>query len=513
MSGQHLFLFQIGPVQSFIAAARKTQDLYVGSYILSVLASAGVRAASNLSGFESIFPVEAHFNQGRSPHRFSFLCEEKSEVVARAVRAVVEARWKDDFALPVRRLLESANLGDRWQAVFDRQAYDWLELYWVAVKYDSENHAASYKQASIAMAQRKYARHFPQVNEPGWKCSLTGAQSALDLIPEEWNKLRTYLDDGQAILIRKNEQLGSLALIKRLAPRASEDEGNPIAGLEKFPSTAQIAANDMDAPEDGYPNKDVAGYLAVLHMDGDRMGERLGQLAGLGAHKEFSEDLAAFGSEQAESIVRFDKLTTARLIYAGGDDVLALLPLKHALRCARELRAKFGEATQCTASAGIAITPADLPLDRALDLSRTAEEEAKEQYGRDAIVVVEAHGTGQMRGAGANWSLLPLVEEVQNLFASGMLSGRLGYDLMTIEQYLFGPELSAARAAEVQRLAKRRTSDPALFEEKVKPVIERMINAVEAPETKVSWNDMSNWVILARFLAQGGTERSTEKQS
>ncbi|NTW88345.1 MAG: hypothetical protein HGB26_04300 [Desulfobulbaceae bacterium] len=31
---QYLFLFTIGPVQSFIAQARKTRDLYAGSAIL-----------------------------------------------------------------------------------------------------------------------------------------------------------------------------------------------------------------------------------------------------------------------------------------------------------------------------------------------------------------------------------------------------------------------------------------------------------------------------------------------
>ncbi|MFQ3646977.1 MAG: type III-B CRISPR-associated protein Cas10/Cmr2, partial [Anaerolinea sp.] len=41
----HLYLFQIGPVQAFIAQARRTQDLLVGSRILSDLASAGIKAA------------------------------------------------------------------------------------------------------------------------------------------------------------------------------------------------------------------------------------------------------------------------------------------------------------------------------------------------------------------------------------------------------------------------------------------------------------------------------------
>ncbi len=39
-SKQYLFLFTIGPVQSFIAQARKTRDLYAGSAILGEIIDA-----------------------------------------------------------------------------------------------------------------------------------------------------------------------------------------------------------------------------------------------------------------------------------------------------------------------------------------------------------------------------------------------------------------------------------------------------------------------------------------
>ncbi|PJF23677.1 MAG: type III-B CRISPR-associated protein Cas10/Cmr2, partial [Phototrophicales bacterium] len=53
----HLFLFQIGPVQTFIAASRRTQDLYVGSRLLSEIALAGVKAAEQAGG-SLVFPVK-----------------------------------------------------------------------------------------------------------------------------------------------------------------------------------------------------------------------------------------------------------------------------------------------------------------------------------------------------------------------------------------------------------------------------------------------------------------------
>ena len=56
---KYLFIFTIGPVQSFIAQARKTQDLYAGSQLLSDLIRYAVETARQKSAegeFELIFP-------------------------------------------------------------------------------------------------------------------------------------------------------------------------------------------------------------------------------------------------------------------------------------------------------------------------------------------------------------------------------------------------------------------------------------------------------------------------
>src|SRR5690606_18937647 len=55
-------------------------------------------------------------------------------------------------------------------------------------------------------------------------------------------------------------------------------------------------------------------------------------------HLQFSEALANFGKHAARRIVEaFD----GRLIYAGGDDVLALLPATRVIECAQALRSAF----------------------------------------------------------------------------------------------------------------------------------------------------------------------------
>ncbi len=515
----HLFLFQIGPVQTFIAQARRTQDLFIGSYILSELASAGVLAASSLAGFQSIYPVVANSTvKGGAPNRFLFLSDEAPEDVAGKVRSAVEERWQTGFADPVRRLIAGANAGTSWQNTFDRQSTNWMEFYWAAVPYDSAQYDKSYQAVSRAVAQRKYARVFPTVEEPGAKCTLTGAQSALNI---NLKVLRNHIHDHNKIILRTNENLGTIALVKRLAGIALDQEGGRIPNAERFYSTTHIAKDDPNADEESIGSKDVAGYLAVLHLDGDRIGARISQLNSAKEHTEFSSKLAQF-AEAVPGIVGKHGGKMGTLVYAGGDDVLALLPLKNALECARQISSQFTKFTQMqgydnlTASAGIAVTPANLPLDRALELARDAEEKAKEKYGRNAVMVVEAHGTGQMREAGAKWEIIDFVLKAQALFEARALSGKLGYDLQMLDHDLFGDALKPARKAEIRRLIKRRTAEDARPNqaEGIGELVDTMINLVEDEQTVPHWSDMANWLILARFLAQGSSrEREMEAQS
>jgi CRISPR-associated protein Cmr2 len=523
----HLFLFQIGPVQTFIAQARRTQDLFVGSYILSALARAGITEARKLPGFKPIFPVidQAVSERAGVPHRFAFLCDADPKSAAERVRTAIQMEWLQAFADPVFRFVTKAVGEGDWQATFERQKLNWMEFYWASIEATGD-HAEVYKKVSAALAQRKYARTFHQADEPGVKCTLTGAQSALEL---NWGELRRALYDDDGIILRPNERLGTLALIKRLAAKAREYESIEIPDFERFPSTDDIASGKQTkqsgqngARASNQRGKEVTGYLAVLHMDGDQMGKQLSELKSPESHQEFSKKLDGFAKE-ARNIVKNHGGETGVLVYAGGDDVLALLPLQNALRCALELHDQFTALTGCKASAGIAITPANLPLDRALELSREAEETAKEQYGRNAVVVTEAHGTGQLRDAGGKWDIIKFILELQSLFMEDALSGKLGYELRMLDHDLFG-DLRRAREAEIRRIVGRRTSERATSEQKarIKTLTETMIKLVEDVVTEEgkspyrpvpTWSDMANWVILARFLAQGGKRERSEGEA
>src|SRR5579871_6186693 len=59
-----LLVLSLGPVQEFIAAARKTRDLWFGSALLSEVARAAAQAVHNAGG-ELVFPAPGALNNTR----------------------------------------------------------------------------------------------------------------------------------------------------------------------------------------------------------------------------------------------------------------------------------------------------------------------------------------------------------------------------------------------------------------------------------------------------------------
>ncbi|KAB2903551.1 MAG: type III-B CRISPR-associated protein Cas10/Cmr2 [Anaerolineae bacterium] len=504
MSQERLFLCQIGPVQSFIAAARRTQDLYVGSRLLSILASAGVEAVRHYVGDSSlIFPVV--LDNGKLPksvpHRFSFISDQQPTELAQQIEDAIRERWQN-IAEQVGQWLYDQIGGGGWEDIFMKQVTAWLEFYWVAVDYDSNAHGEAYQRAVGAMAARKQGRTFTQVYEPGIKCTITGAQSAL---PLDWKRLKKAIHDNQDIILRDSEQLGALATIKRFAGKRFA----AVPGIDEtsFPDTTTIAGGTREDDEEN----DRPLYLAVLHMDGDRMGKWLSDMQTTEEHREFSRQLAEFAEITVPHIIQEqvkkppkNQRGTGALVYAGGDDVLALLPLWAALRCSDAIRRAFEDQIDGTMSAGIAITPHKLPLDGALEEARTAaEKRAKKHYGRNAICIRQ--NTGQIREAGANWDIAQLMLDIQFCFEEDYLSGKLGYDLLTVSHELAIESTvpSLAISHEALRLLKRRTKEGLDGDIKNKIAdLARDFDRLGNSEI-VGWQSLANWVILARFLAKG----------
>lgn len=129
-------------------------------------------------------------------------------------------------------------------------------------------------------------------------------------------------------------------------------------------------------------------YMAVLQADGDQMGALLEHISSPEHHQQVSQALASF----AENAGQVAHTHHGHVIYAGGDDVLALVPLDQARGCADALRQSFARTlTKCikdiqldlapthypTLSVGLGIGHMQETLNTLRDLAKRAEQLAK----------------------------------------------------------------------------------------------------------------------------------------
>jgi CRISPR-associated protein Cmr2 len=141
----------------------------------------------------------------------------------------------------------------------------------------------------------------------------------------------------------------------------------------------------------------VSPFYAVLMMDGDSLGVQMSDPA---KQIAISNSLNAF-TNGVKGVVEEH---SGFLIYAGGDDVLALLPLEYALNCAYQLRDLYlksflekggytkADGTQdkvkSTLSGAIEYAHIKMPLGKVLgDAHHLLDDVAKNTCGRDSIAV------------------------------------------------------------------------------------------------------------------------------
>ncbi len=410
----HLMIFAIGPVQEFIATARRSRDLWYGSWMLSELSKAAAKAIGELSPpGELIFPypTDASSLQPASPfsapNKIVTAIHGDPQKIAEQVRIKVDARLSDLWENAIRHVR-----GNIEESVAGKQIDDLVEFSWVSVPFDNstgESYASAREKVEALLAARKTSRNFTQPifisNDPKPKSSLDGARESV--IPKSAYPERSDSDETKKRKIeslytryhaRRGEQLSGVDLLKRLgnpdkAPKfkstsdmaaipfiqmLNRDSGKGNALLGQIKAMLPSESDKLDGSEEGlifesrlkdsFPSQELPDevrgefnelmkglpqpnpYYALLAADGDYMGRVIDGLQSKVSHQDISKSLAEFAME-ALSIV---KANLGMPIYSGGDDVLAYLPLHTALKCAQELEDAFRKKMQ---NYGERITP------------------------------------------------------------------------------------------------------------------------------------------------------------
>lgn len=198
MDHPYLFLFTIGPVQSFIAQARKTRDLYAGSRILSELAKVGMDACKRIAKsqgatFEPIFPdYDRADTEASLPNRFIVKLTYANAPTELQLRALagngeggVEHAVRQRFQEIAQEALDSCNLSA--PDGFWPQINNHLDIHWAFQPVESGRYREAYQVLEHLINSVKNVRPFAQLTyqegvdfgERGRKCSLDGENNAL----------------------------------------------------------------------------------------------------------------------------------------------------------------------------------------------------------------------------------------------------------------------------------------------------------------------------------------------
>ncbi len=398
----YLLQISVGPVQDFIAAARRTRDLWFGSMMLSEIAKAVALDVKN-NGGKLIFPAPSSDDDLLPDSdlsvanvilaEFNGFDSEQLRKISDSANNAAKARFKV-YADKVFEKMKLNIVEARWNMQID----EIIEFYSAWVPVNNDYHSARRNIARL-LAARKNIRDFNanQCKDRVSKSSLDGLRESV-LIGKLPDELR----------IKNNEALDAIGLIKRVPIFSSEAEKNRNA----FYSITRVAlsswtrgrgkkfVNDPGFREkydellraDEFNRETIAWYLgqgfmekylpeapyiAFICADGDRMGAALSNMNTADEHRNFSQQLSKFALAARNDV----KANNGVYVYTGGDDVMAFMPVDKALSCARALHDSFAEIMKdfpgTSLSVGVSIAHAIENLGMLLDYAREAEEVAK----------------------------------------------------------------------------------------------------------------------------------------
>jgi len=497
---RYLVSVALGPVQDFIAAARRCRDLWYGSRLLSEVSKAAALRLTQ-DGAKLIFPAPDSLADLQPDSAFAatnklLALVDTSDVaaLAAAAKAAAEKRLDDAARIETWRLRGTKI---DWQR-YHRQLKTVLEFYAAWTPYT--NHQSARARVEQLAAGRKALRNFGrfQGEEGIPKSSLDGIRENVilerssdlyqsQLKDEEWldaigvlKRFGDYLRFDSTIDVaavpfvrgRMAKQPAVMERYERYVREKSLPEGT-YALLYQHDSRqifdgALVDDVELNAIREDLGKEPNPPYYAFLIGDGDRMGEAIGKIQEEEEHRKFSSKLSRF-AEAARKLIDGEEYRGCS-IYCGGDDVVALLPLDRALDCARAVNAEFRKAMgayDVTFSAGLVVAHALEPLGEVREWARQAEKAAKEG-GRDALCVAVWPRSGTPVKVLGKWDEFPQVlDRIAGLYVEKKLSLGLAHEFRALlERTKAWPEFEDV----VPRMAKAMAARKEQQEEAVKLV-------------------------------------------
>ena len=399
---KHLFLFTITPVQSFVEQARKTQDLYAGSFLLSHLCRTAIKKIeSDYSGC-IIFP---DIKNPSIPNRFVAIIDAEDDKL-KGIGNSLQKEVEKEFTKIAKAVIDNLKI-DKPNGV-DEQIENYFTINWLFLPFDEKDYKQHYAEIESLMGAMKTVRVFKQFSdaEKGRKCSICGERNVKfyrmtgkEKDENDVKSRKLFSNDVHVVenkncdpitlrYLRAGEGLCGVCLTKRCLDKSG------FSGYQaNFPSTAKIAlfdafktlkekntdlSNLIDSDnyepqgifalknkkklEDDFKDLsdtekqktqelydtlqkhkiDYSPYYAVMLFDGDSMGDWLsGDRVKDDMLKEFHNALTEKLGIFANVVREIIKEPIGVTVYAGGEDFLGFFNINHLMGGMRTLREKF----------------------------------------------------------------------------------------------------------------------------------------------------------------------------
>lgn len=180
----HLFFFTIGPVQGFIAQARKTHDLFAGSSLLSELSHTAINTflqESKPFGGEIILPFTSAADD-KIPNRFVGRLQCANNQNIESIGKATEKAVKDRLEEVAQKIFNEIKMTPPVFSIAMAQVKNLPEIYWLSVQMDPKGYQTTYNQGERMMGAIKNLRAFEQIQpggEVGRKCIVDGERNVV----------------------------------------------------------------------------------------------------------------------------------------------------------------------------------------------------------------------------------------------------------------------------------------------------------------------------------------------
>jgi CRISPR-associated protein Cmr2 len=549
-----LFTFTIGPVKSFVESGRKMRDLYAGSVILSEIMSYAVDYLEEKEGIQRIFPkFDETLDKERMksfPNRLVAYVDVFEQVEHKQMAEELTTCVKHKFQEICKDAFKELNPETELKIAY-KQLENFLEIYWMFEEY-GDNYSDTYQNLFMNTHALKSIRPFIQTTELwGRKCTLHPEYNAIfvkktgDNFPYNTNgdHIIDITSEGKlTYTVKPKEAMSALALVKRLYSQGHdvslrnmvlkkrlgiteneslfpelfsvENHGNKnIEKITHIVNALYDLDNELTLKEEDYPKEVIAeakklkehikkirltSYYVVLKFDGDSMGDKYLELESEEEHTKLSKEICAFAIKARTIIEKAGGIC----IYAGGEDILAAMPIEQFWETLKQLHIKFYEVTNMTFSAGIVIAHLMQPLKDVMNEVVKAEKYAKDNLGKNTFAVSlmkRASETRTFRYRFDNdgyYKSLCIYQDMIELLNKGQDSKSTVHKINNILQLLLDKENTKLETKMIESLVRQSINSG-----KVKNKEEFIENILHLYKKSGTLNNFMNTLDIGSFLA------------